>query len=790
MHRHTLAAVSLALAACQGGVQSTPSNNNAADSALTAKIQFEPFALQFAQDKTTTLSTNSNRSLPLDPTSLGQVFDLQQLIELSDATDLNGFADLSDRFGSLSFAVDLRLQAQLPLIGYGAFVNLPVRWFHATRATRTGDNTYQVETNDPMGRSFTLTLEPQADGVIAVEAVLSDMTAVSALGISFKRDDDEHFLGFGERSNGVDHTGRFVENWAEEGPFSAGFLRPATEPLLGETWQGPYPISGTNFPMPWFVSSKGYGFMLDSFSYSAFRINRSGVWNVETRDDKKLRFVVFAGPTPAQALQRFVAHNGRQPAPAEWFFGPWYQPLGDSTFRRSLIKDWRDWDVPTTVAQTYTHYLPCASQSGNRQARRDETALYHKHGYKVTTYVNSFVCTQHPDGAYQEGQANDYFVKTPLGTDYQIPYVAYPDSSSVLIDFTNPQAIPWWQDLIGEALEDGYDGWMEDFGEYVPPDARLYDGQQGLHYHNRYCTDYHRASHQLTWSLKERDFAQFVRCGNLGTAPYARIVWGGDPSEDNSKADGLGAAISQGISIGLSGIAYWGSDIGGFHSIFTGTRTSVDTLIRWIEFGAFSGIMRMQEDGYELPYLQGERAHIWEPDVLPHWRRYSKLRTQLFPYIWEAAQRYQQDGMPIMRHLALHWPDDEQVYAVDNQYQFLFGSDFLVAPVIDEGATSHRAYLPEGRWCHFWQHVDYDQTSGGFSRKSGPGALDGQQHVQVEAPLGQIPLFVRAGSRIPMLPPETDTLATHGSNPDLIDLNDVIGQQRNLHFGPNCEDNS
>lgn len=752
---------------------------------LETRVQLEPFALTVRQDGADILQSLPAAPLTLAPGSVPNLARLAELLNPASLTELNGIADLSGRYGSLAFAVDLRGDLQLPLIAYGVFAQVPLRWFHATRAEDLGDGRYRVFTNDPLGRTFELSLQ-QAGGAVTVEARLSDMTGVTALGWSFGKGAEERFLGFGERSDGVDQTGKLVENWAEEGPFSAGALRPLTEPLLGQAWQTPYPIPGTNFPMPWFLSSRGYGFVLDDFAYSAFRLHRAEQWNVETRGDR-IRFTVFGGPTPAAALGRFVAHNGRQPPPAEWFFGPWYQPLGTTEFRRELVTNWRAWDVPVTVAQTYAHYLPCAAQSGRREALREETDYYHQNGYRVTTYVNSFVCRNHPDGAYEAGEQNGYFIKTAAGSSYPLPYVAYPDSISYVIDFTHPGAVPWWQGLINEALEDGYDGWMEDFGEYVPPDAVMHDGSRGLQHHNEYCTRYHRASHELTWPLKGRDFAQFIRCGNLGTAPYARIVWGGDPSEDDSRADGLGAAVSQGLSMGLSGIAYWGSDIGGFHSLFTGDRTSADTLIRWIEFGALSGVMRMQEDGYELPYLQGERVHIWEEAILPSWRRYTKLRTQLFPYIWNAAQEYQRSGLPIMRHLALAYPREAEAFSPIAEYQYLFGPELLVAPVIDEGAREREVWLPPGRWCEFWPHVAYDEVSGAFTRKAGPGVVEGGRRVMVTAPLEEIPMFVRAGASIPLLPAETDTLTSIGTAPGLVDLEDVRGRQRALAFGNNCQ---
>ncbi|MGH2727889.1 MAG: TIM-barrel domain-containing protein, partial [Actinomycetota bacterium] len=342
----------------------------------------------------------------------------------------------------------------------------------------------------------------------------------------------------------------------------------------------------------------------------------------------------------------------------------------------------------------YTHYLPCGSHLGNPQAEIDRAVAYHAHGYMVTTYVNSFMCNAHP--AFAEGNRNGYFVKTALGTTYPVPYIAananLDTPYSAIVDFTNPEATSWWQGLISDALDDGYDGWMEDFGEYVPPDAVMYDGRPGLAAHNEYCTRYHRASHELTSVERGLDFAQFIRCGYTGTAPYARVVWGGDPTTDWSKADGLAAAVSQGISMGLSGIGYWGTDIGGFHALFTADQTGPELLIRWLEFGAFNGIMRTQADGYGRPFGQSDRAQMWDEDVRPIWRRFAKLRTQLFPYIWSAAQEYRTTGMPIMRHLALAYPGDPAAYAPEAEYEFLFGPDLLVAPVIEEGATTRTLY--------------------------------------------------------------------------------------------------
>lgn len=745
----------VAAAAMLGSAQAGHENADAVvveSGPLEAVVRLDPFRLSFRQDGEEILADVPTRIDPTDP---------------------------SGRHGPLGFAVDARSGVQTPAMGYGLFAEVPIRWFHATRVLREERGRWIVATDDPLGRTFSLAIEPVANGVIRVDAVLSDFIGVTATGGSFTRSSGGRFLGFGERSDGADQTGKVVETWAEEGPWSAGSLRPVTEPLLGERWQGPPPFSGTNFPMPWFVSSEGYGFLLDSVAYNVFRLDREGAWSVETRE-RRLAFLVFAGPTPAEVLSRFVGWHGPQPHPAPWFFGPWFQPSGPGD---QLAIDFREQDVPVTVAQTFTHYLPCAAHWGRRDAQRARVRHWHQHGYKITTYVNSFVCETHPGGAYDEGDENGYFVKTLAGTTYPVPYAAFPESSSAVVDFTNPAAASWWQGLVREALEDGYDGWMEDFGEYVPPDAVLHDGRTGIEAHNEYCTTYHRTSDELTRPLRGDDFAQFVRCGYTGTAPFARVVWGGDPTEDDSKADGLAAAVSQGISMGLSGIAFWGSDIGGFHSIFTSGRTSENLLIRWFEFGALSGVMRTEANGYGRPD-QGGRVQVWDASVLPVWRRYTKLRTQLYPYVWAAANEYRAKGIPIMRHLALAYPNDPKVYAPEAEYEFLFGPDLLVAPVTQEDATARTLYLPEGEWYEFWKTVKYDEASGEYRRLPAGVPISGGRLLTVAAPLEEIPIFVRADTCLPMLPPDVDTLADVGDWPGLRKLKDVVPEEiRTLAFG-------
>ena len=705
--------------------------------------------------------------------------------------------------GPLAFALGAGVAAQTPTAGYGVIADAPVAWVTATFAEPQRDGSLLVHTNDPL-HWFRVLLTSPAEGVIDLNATLSNPVGVLMTGASFTNDARQKFLGFGERSDSVDQTGRTVEQWNEEGPFSGGMFRPVTDPVLGKQWQGPPPFGpSSNFTMPWTISSRGYGFLLDSTWLNRFDLTSSKRWTVETHEPA-LHWRVFGGPKPADVLRRATADAsiGRQPSPAQWFFGTWYQPHGNDA---QLLTAWRTprsqggLDVPITVAQTYTHYLPCAAQAPDRAtgAQKTMTDGYHAWGYKVTTYVNSFVCSKHPDGAYTVGKNNGFFVKTAAGTPYPLPYLSYRNSSSAIVDFTAPHAAVWWQSLITEALTNGYDGWMEDFGEYVPPDSVLAIGQSGLAGHNQYCTDYHHASYDLTWPRFGPNFAQFVRCGYTGTAPYARIVWGGDPSEDDSEADGLPAAVSEGLSMGMSGVAYWGSDIGGFHALFTAGETSPELLTRWIEVGAFSGIMRTEADGVPRPVAPGSpRAQVWDPSVLPVWRAMSRLRTQLFPYIWDAAQEYQRDGTPIMRDLAVAYPDENVAWRRGDarsvaaaRYEYMFGPSVLAAPVVTVNTRSRDVWLPPGQWVDFWKSTTYNDATGAYDAAAKQVVVDGGRVVSVDAPLGHPPLFVKAGTCLRLLPPDVQTLtntAGFAHDANVVTLADGVGRTRQVGFAARC----
>ncbi|HEX8054114.1 MAG TPA: TIM-barrel domain-containing protein, partial [Thermoleophilaceae bacterium] len=568
-------------------------------------------------------------------------------------------SDRRARYGPLGFSFDLRQPVvSNAYFGYYVAAEAETVWFHATRVTAAHPAAGRLEldlaTDDPLGHRLVLTIEalPQGGARLdsRVEGPLAERASLS--GAAFEHADGERYLGFGERSNAADQTGNRVISWAEEGPFSAGNYEDELNVVL-PGFVFPTGPTTTNFPIPWLVSTRGLGVLIDQTERSYFNLlnERGDAWLAEV-ESPRLRLSVFAGPRPADVVRRYSDYAGRQPRPAPWIFGPWFQPTLEKE-PLELAKRFRADNVPVSVAQTYTHYLPCGVHRGNEQAERERVADYHRLGFKITTYFNPHVCLDYQP-VYDDAARRGLFVKNQAGQPYVLSNPFTADEQVSEVDFTHPEGPAFYGSLLDEALAAGYDGWMEDFGEYTPADSVLHNGQTGETMHNRYPVEYHCAS---TRHSRAKAPAVFIRSGFHGVQSCARVVWGGDPTEDWSCTDGICAAVHQLLSTGLSGIAYQGSDIGGFHAIVNG-RTTDELNARWIQVGAISGVMRTQANGYSVRYSREDRSQVWHEAVYPIWRRWARLRTRLYPYIAGASAQYQASGMPIARHLSLAFPED------------------------------------------------------------------------------------------------------------------------------------
>ena len=610
-------------------------------------------------------------------------------------------------------------------------------WYHPTH--RISAHTYA--TNAPGGRRLRVRI---AGGRLDASVV-----GAARMRITFPARRGERYLGFGERSNAVNQRGNEVEDYVAEGPYEKD--ERAVIPSFVPAWGFHPRDDATYFPMPWLLSTAGYGVLVQSPERSVWELGGRRSWSVSV-DAPRLRLRVFRGPRPADALRRMTAAIGRQPPPpAPYVFGPWYQPQGAD--EQAVLAAMQSKDVPLSLAQTYTHYLPCEAQTGTNERAR--TALFHSAGLAITTYFNPMICTTHT----RFGQPGTLQLN-PAGQPYVFRYSTLQAFMVAQFDFTAAAGRQLYGRLLHEAQADGHDGWMEDFGEYTPLDARSASGTSGTGLHNAYPTQYHCAA----FSAAPRA-VRFIRSGWIGTARCAPVVWGGDPSVDWG-FDGLRSVVTNGLTTGLSGVSRWGSDIGGYFALFENHLTR-ELLTRWIEVGAVSGVMRTQANGIRIP--DSPRPQIWDADMVGLWRRWAKLRTQLYPYLAAADAEYRRTGLPLMRHLALAYPGDRRAVSQDDE--FLFGPDLLAAPVLHRGARRRVVYLPHGRWIDLWRSARYRSSDGGLALRRAR-VLRGGRRVTLPAPLDELPLLARAGTLLPLLSPDVDTLAAYGDRAPVVSLHE------------------
>ncbi len=641
-------------------------------------------------------------------------------------------------------------------------------WFRATRvlsASREGKAyTAVLETTDPAGRRIEIRLLKDGGGVIALDATVtgSQLGEVTATGINFDARSRERYLGFGERSNAVDQRGNVVENYVSDGPYQEKDY--AIPEGVTPPWGFRPRDDATYYPIPWLLSTAGYGVLVDNSETSYFHLDGAGAWSVEVvrgpqgedvpadaPPPSRLSMRFFAGPEPADVLRRFTSAEGRQPPPAApWVFGPWVQPTGDLPEQLEDLELLQGADAPLSVAQTFLHYLPCGDQQGRRDAERERTAAIHALGLAITTYFNPMLCTDY-ELVYGEAVARSGLDLDPMGDPYVYTYFTSRPFDVSQFDFGQPPGREVFRSVLDEAIADGHDGWMEDFGEYTPLDSHSVAGVPGTRLHNPYLRQYHCAAFEAIASAP-RPLVRFQRSGWTGTAPCAQVVWGGDPSTVWG-FDGLQSAVRQALTMGLSGVSTWGSDIGGFFALGDDALTP-ELLRRWVQFGVVSGVMRTEADGIAIP--DKPRPQVWDPDQIDNWRRYAKLRTQLYPYLRAATAAYQFNGVPIMRHLALRWPDDGK--AVVREDEFMFGPDLLAAPMLEPGVTERELYLPGGRWVEFWNAIEYRKRSGDLALGRAR-LLRGKRDFSAGAAADELPLMVRAGAMLTLLPADVDTLA-------------------------------
>ncbi len=629
------------------------------------------------------------------------------------------------------------------------------------------------------GTTITAQLTFTSDGVLHYEVTDWNGLAPSETDLSCASDISEHFYGFGEKFNSFDQAGNKVHMM--------------TNDQGGDKNDFSYKSS------PWFISSKGYGFHLDSTAESYFDMRNGAPDRYSIQNlFGKLKFNVVGGPKLTDVLSRYTGYTGRPYLPPPWVFGTW---ISSDIWRtggelRYAVSKYIQSGIPASVfvfdspwEVSYNDFTWNMTQFGvggtyegtfypGFSSLAEMMTFFQQNGLKVVCWFTPFINTSSfPDnvGGNTPGQNtgkspnydfafnNGYFVKTSASNSAPLT-VGWWKGTGSPIDFTNPAAKTWFTSTQLQPLVDGskvvtansslepvIGGFKTDDGEaldsgppYIPTTAAYFDGRTGLEMQNGYCVEYHKTVSSVLGS----NGILFARSGFTGTGAYP-AGWPGDNQPNYSQGNGLMSVITAGDSAAMSGFSIWGHDIGGYQNA-NFTNDPADLFMRWTQYGAFTPIMQMHRQvntsnlqQYPWGYTQA---------ALTNYATYANLHSQLFPYIYTYAQEASIDGLPLIRPPILLNQSDPNLAGV--QHTYYFGNELLVAPMNASDSTSRGVQLPAGNWYDYWTNTKY---------------TGGQSITWSNGDNTKFPLFVREGSIIPMLinVPQTLCDANYVNNPSM-----------------------
>ena len=504
---------------------------------------------------------------------------------------------------------------------------------------------------------------------------------------------DEMIFGCGESATGLNKAGQKVNLFV-------------TDPQGPETDQMYKPI-------PFFMSNRGYGmFMHTSAPVTCdFGATYIGL-NKMFMGDENLDLFVFFGE-PKDILDEYTDLVGKPGMPPLWSFGTWMSRITYFSEKEGydVAANIRKNKYPCDVIHFDTGWFDvdwqCDYKFSENRFQNPQQMLkdLRSQGFHVCLWQLPYFTPK--NRYFSELIEKDMYVKNGNG---ELPY------EDVVLDFSNPETVKWYQDKLAGLLNIGVSAIKVDFGEAAPLNGIYASGKSGWYEHNLYPVRYDMAVSEITKKLHNENI-MWARAAWAGSQRYP-LHWGGDAATTNT---GLLGTLRAGLSFGLSGFSFWSHDMGGFVK-----ATPEDLYCRWIPFGFLTSHTRAHGAPPTEPWLYDSKR------VQDVFRKSAEMKYRLMPYVYAQAKECTEKGLPMLRALFVEFPDDPGAWKVDDEY--LFGSQILVAPLLESGMTGRTVYLPEGKW------IDYQTEK----------VYEGGWH-QIEAGSLPIIMLVRDGSVLPHL---------------------------------------
>jgi alpha-glucosidase (family GH31 glycosyl hydrolase) len=526
--------------------------------------------------------------------------------------------------------------------------------------------------------------------------------------ITFAMQDNDHFYGFGQKGIDIDKRGHAFGMY--------------NRPVYG--YGGAE--AEMNINIPFFFSLQGYGMYFHNSYPGYFDMGSqdSDAWYYFNNREEWLSFFVFTGSGQADILSAYTRLTGFSPMLPAWALGHLQSKYGYETQSEAadIVATFRDKNLPLDAIILDLYWFSNMGDIAWDFSRfPDPSGMitgFLSDNVRTVLITEPYVRTNSSN--YSEADAQNYFGYKADGTTYDLPGFWF--GPAALLDFTRPTTVEWWWNKHIPLIDQGIGGWWTDLcePELHPDDMQHYLGE-ARRVHNVM---------NLLWSKMFADkydemnalrLFNLTRSGYAGSQKYGAVTWSGDVART---FQAMRVQTNLMLSMAQSGMPYHHHDIGGF----TGDNTTPELFVRWMQLGVFSPIMRPHSAFQSVePWAFGAGAETIVAQMMA-------LRQSLYPYNYTYFHQTTQTGESIIQPLVRYYPEDISTYNMSDQY--FWGDDILVAPILFEGATSRQVYFPRGVWIDAWSGA----------------VIEGDQSRTIQAPLEQIPHFIRHGAIIPRMP--------------------------------------
>jgi alpha-glucosidase len=546
---------------------------------------------------------------------------------------------------------------------------------------------------------------------------------------------NDHFVGLGEHAFDVDHASEAFPLWV-------------SEPGVGKSESDDLPddwfLTGTrhasSYPSPFMVRPEPISIEADTESRVEVDLCTGDRWGMATWAASS-SFVIRAGDTPMELVQHHALASGDLEIPPAWALAPWNDAVGGEARVREVATALRAAGAPSSVIWTedwkgaeenaFGYHLE-GEWEIDRELYPGAEALASEledQGFAWLAYFSPFLVED--TRAFDE--AAEFAVRGGDGDPSMFPSASFAMAS--VLDLSRDDARAWAQDKMQAALDAGFDGWMADYAEWLPPDAQLAHAD-AIDDHNAYPRWWQETNEGVLSAHDGVDGAlAFARSGWSGAASRIGVHWPGDQRTSFDADDGLPSVVPLMLGDAIEGLPLVGSDIAGYQSVGNDPSTK-ELWFRWCTLGAMSPVMRTHHGAYAAENWQFDT----DAETLQHYARWARIHAELYPYLAGLVAEASARGTPLVRPTFFHHPGESW----SRTDAYFLGPSLLVAPVVEAGATGRDIDLPTGpAWYDYW---------------TGARAESGRFDVAV----GEIAVFAPAGAIVPRFAVAPDTMLASG----------------------------